>query len=57
MTIPFDGSSFDADVQVQRESLARTKDKMRKAQEQLVHDFAEVLRTWYPKEADRTAAA
>jgi hypothetical protein len=57
MTIPFDGSSFDADVQVQRDGLARTKEKMRKAQEELVHDFAEVLRTWYPAEADRTAAA
>ena len=57
MTIPFDGSSFDADVQVQREGLARIKEKMRQAQEELVQDFAEALRTWYPKEADRIAAA
>ena len=55
MTTPFDGSSFDVDVQVQRERLALSKEKMRKEQEELVHDFAEALRTWYPKEADRNS--
>jgi hypothetical protein len=57
MTTPFDGSSFDADVQAQRERLARTKEQMQKEQEDLVHDLAEALRSWYPKEADRIAAA
>lgn len=57
MTTPFDGSSFDVDVQVQRERLARTKERMQTEQEELVHDLAEALRTWYPKEADRIAAA
>jgi hypothetical protein len=57
MTTPFDGSSFDVDVQAQRERLARTKEQMQKEQEELVHDLAEALRTWYPKEADRIAAA
>lgn len=57
MTTPFDDSSFDLDVQVQRERLALSKEKMWKEQEELVHDFAEALRAWYPKEADRIAAA
>jgi hypothetical protein len=57
MTTPFDGSSFDVDVQVQRERLARIKEKMQTLQEQLADDLAEALRTWYPKEADRIAAA
>jgi molybdopterin converting factor small subunit len=57
MTTPFDDSGFDVDVQVQRERLARTKEKMQKEQEELVHDLAEALRAWYPKEADRIAAA
>jgi hypothetical protein len=57
MTTPFDGSSFDVEVQVQRERLARTKEKMQKEQEELVHDLAEALRAWYPQEADRIAAA
>jgi len=57
MTTPFDGSSFDVDVQVQRDRLARTKEKMQTQQEELVDELAEALRTWYPKEADRIAAA
>jgi hypothetical protein len=57
MTTPFDGSSFDVDVQVQRERLARTKERMQSQQEELVHDLAEALRMWYPKEADRIVAA
>ncbi|MGH7515615.1 MAG: hypothetical protein ACREOQ_22150 [Gemmatimonadales bacterium] len=57
MTTPFDGSSFDVDVQVQRERLARTKEQMQQEQEELVHDLAGALQTWYPKEADRIAAA
>ena len=57
MTTPFDGSSFDVDVQVQRERLALTKEKMEKLPEELVIDLAEALRAWYPKEAERVAAA
>ena len=57
MTTPFDGSTLDAAELDQRERLSRTRAKMQQEQEDLIHDLAEALATWYPKEAERIAAA
>ena len=57
MTTPFDGLKFDADVHVQRERLALIKEKMQKEMDALVDDLAQALQAWYPKEAERIAAA
>jgi hypothetical protein len=57
MTTPFDGTTHDAAVLEQRERLARTRAKMQQEQAELVHDMAEALATWYPREAERIAAA
>jgi hypothetical protein len=57
MTTPFDGSTLDAAVLDQRRRLVRIRAKMQQEQEELVHDLAEALATWYPKEVERIAAA